>query len=399
MHLIPGTDKRLTSTRDGVITMFMRWLGLAGILVAAAACDVEETVIIPVGDDPAPPINLDATYFNQAVQVTWELSPLWSGESFRVYSRLGRSGRFLLISEVTSCSDGFCEYTDTNIEEDRTYQYLVSAIDANTGFETDSDFVAEVDVPFFDAPPVPTGVDIVALDDANFIRWDDNARDAGDFANYKVYLEDEVDGALFLLGETDSEGFLDLLAENGTTSVYVVSSVDEFGHESATGLPGSGTPRPDFVGELLFANSDVPGAAGFRFQESDLTDPIVSGSSALRHFRLEVDAAGWWLVLGPGAEIHGTARFTTALKCGPAADSSCEDWTMAPTSGYVTTDTNLSEEFTYVLRVIGDDGGLHYGAVRVAILGADQTGNSLMVFDWAYQIQAGNPNLSPGSGS
>lgn len=380
--------------------MFMRWLGVAGLLVALAACDNNETIILVGGGvDPAPPVNLDATYFNRAVQVTWELSPFWSGESFRVYSRVGTSGRFLLIAEVTSCSDGACEYSDTNIEENRIYQYSVSAVDPDSGIETDSEFVVEVDVPFFDAPDVPTGVNIVALDDANFIRWNDNARDAGDFANYKVYLEDDADGSLFLLGETDSEGFLDLLAENGVTSTYVVSSVDEFGHESDTGLGGSGTPRPDFVGELLFANADVPGAAGFRFQESDLTDPIVSGSSSERHFRLEVDGAGWWLVLGPGSEIQQDPRFTTALKCGPAADASCEDWTVAPTSGYVTSDTNLSEEFTYMLRVIGDDGAAHYGAVRIAILGTDQTGNGLMVFDWAYQIQAGNPNLSPGGGS
>lgn len=380
--------------------MFIRRLGLVGLLVALAACDNSETIIVvDGGDDPAAPINLDATYFNRAVQVTWELSPFWSGESFRVYSRIGASGRFLLIAEVTSCSDSQCEYSDTNIDENRIYQYLVSAFDANSGLETDSDFAVEVDVPFFDAPDVPTGVDIVALDDANFIRWDDNARDAGDFANYKVYLEDDADASLFLLGETDSEGFLDLLAENGVTSTYVVSSVDEFGHESDTGLGGSGTPRPDFIGELVFAHGDLPLEAGFRFQESELTDPIVSGSSSQRHFRLEVDAAGWWLVLGPGSEIHPTARLTTALKCGPAADASCEDWTVAPTSGYVTSDTNLAEELTYMLRVLGDDGAVHYGSVRVAILGTDQSGNGLVVFDWAYQIQAGNPDLAPGSGS
>lgn len=103
--------------------MFMRWLGVAGLLVALAACDNDETIIIVGGGvDPAPPINLDVTYFNHAVQVTWELSPFWAGESFRVYSRVGTSGRFLLIAEVTSCSDGACEYSDTNIEENRIYQ-------------------------------------------------------------------------------------------------------------------------------------------------------------------------------------------------------------------------------------------------------------------------------------
>ena len=50
---------------------------------------------------------------------------------------------------------------------------------------------------------------------------------------------------------------------------------------------------------------------------------------------------------------------------------------------------------TYVLRVVGDDGALHYGTVRVTLLGFDQEGAALMIFDWAYQLQAGNPNLTP----
>jgi hypothetical protein len=48
-----------------------------------------------------------------------------------------------------------------------------------------------------------------------------------------------------------------------------------------------------------------------------------------------------------------------------------------------------------VLRVTGDDGLVHYGVIRVETLGYDQNGYALMIFDWAYQLQAGNPSLSP----
>ncbi len=34
-----------------------------------------------------------------------------------------------------------------------------------------------------------------------------------------------------------------------------------------------------------------------------------------------------------------------------------------------------------------------YGAVRVTLLGTDQAGDELMIFDWAYQLQAGNPQV------
>jgi len=32
--------------------------------------------------------------------------------------------------------------------------------------------------------------------------------------------------------------------------------------------------------------------------------------------------------------------------------------------------------------------------IRVELLGFDQDDNALMIFDWAYQIQAGNPDLT-----
>ena len=96
---------------------------------------------------------------------------------------------------------------------------------------------------------------------------------------------------------------------------------------------------------------------------------------------------------GPAADIFPEGSYTTALKCGVAADAQCQDWTTAPTSGYVGGDMFLEPELSYMLRVVGDDGQIHYGTIRVALLGTDQTGAEIMIFDWAYQLQAGNPQL------
>ncbi len=371
--------------------MFKRAWVVAGMGAALVACERDE-ILLDFSDPPAGPVRLEGSYFRQAVQLSWELSPAWNGESFRVYGRRFGASSFLLIAEVTSCVVDVCGYNDTNIVESTTYQYFVSAFDAATGLETDSQETVEVTVPSFTAPPVPQALEVVTLDNTNYVRWGDNARSADDFAYYRVYLV-EAGGGAVLLGETDSEGFLDELAVNGVTSTYFVTSNDDFGHESDQSAVALGTPRPDFVGELLFANEDDPGRSGFRFPESDQTDPVLSGSSEARHFRLEIDAQGWWLVTGPGTEIFPQGRFTTALKCGVASDLQCEDWTEAPTSGYQVADTNLSQEFTYMLRVVGNDGRLHYGSIRVALLGFEQTGAAIMVFDWAYQVQAGNPSM------
>jgi hypothetical protein len=364
-----------------------------GVALLLGACEAEDAIFVEDGL-PAPPVALDGSYYNLAIRLTWELSSEWNGEFFRVYGRRTTAASFLSIADVTSCSDGLCEYTDTNITANTSYEYFVSAVDPDTGSETESEVVLAIDVPSFDAPPVPTGTEVIALDDANFVRWSDLARAVDDFSFYRVYLLGDGDG--FLLGETDSEGFVDLLAANGVTSRYAVTSVDQYGHESAESVSASGTPRPDFKGELLFAFGDDPSRSGFRFQEDESSDPIRSGSSGSRHFRLEVDAFGWWIVPGPDAEIFPTGVFTTELKCGVAADAGCEDWTTAPTAGYSSIAVAVEPEFTYMLRVVGDDGQIHYGAVRVALVGTDQTGASVMVFDWAYQIQANNPSLTAG---
>jgi hypothetical protein len=358
-------------------------------VLATVGC--EDRVLVPL-DGPAAPENLDAYYYARAVHVTWELGSRWDQDAFRVYSKRVTDRDYFLIAEVSSCANGVCGYQDRNILAGQTYEYYVAAVGANTGVETASDYSVEVAVPQPVPPPVPTGVSVVALDGANYIRWSSNARSASDFSFYRVYLQ-EAGGAQYLLGETDSEGFLDLLAANGTTYRYFVTAVDDQGHESAASLVAAGTPRPDYTGEWIYDFADLPEASGFRFQPDEATNPVVPGTSAARHFRLEVDDAGWWLVPGPGTEVYPVGFETTALRCGPAADAGCADVERAPTTGYVTRDVGLVPQTTYVLRVRGDDAKAHYGVIRVVLLGFDQGGRALMIFDWAYQLQADNPEL------
>jgi hypothetical protein len=364
-------------------------MGTLVAVLAMAGC--ENDILVPL-DGPAAPENLDAYYYAGAVHVTWEIGTGWDEDSFRVYSKRVTDRDYFLIAEVSNCADGVCGYEDRNIVAGQTYEYYVAAVDPDSGAETPSEYSVDVPVPQPVPPPVPTGVGVVALDDANYVRWSSNARSASDFSFYRVYLQ-EGNGDEYLLGETDSEGFLDLLAANGTTYRYFVTAVDDQGHESAASLVGAGTPRPDYSGEWIYDFTDVPASSGFRFQADESTNPVVAGTSAGRHFRLEVDDAGWWLVPGPQAEVYPVGYETTALRCGPAADAGCADVERAPTSGYVTQDVGLTPQTSYVLRVRGDDGLVHYGVIRVVLLGFDQNDRALMIFDWAYQLQANNPAL------
>ena len=190
------------------------------MILGLAACDNDDFIYY---DDEyaAPPENLDAWYYNQAVYVTWELAPAWDNDSFRVYAKRVSDANYFLIAEVTNCSGGLCSYTDVNILPDITYEYDVVSV-SPSGLESPSEWSVEVYVPFPDPPPDPGMVEVVALDNANYLRWSNNARNASDFSFYRVYLMDNG-GDNFILGETDSEGFLDLLALNGDSYSYFIT--------------------------------------------------------------------------------------------------------------------------------------------------------------------------------
>ncbi|MDH3223361.1 MAG: hypothetical protein OEO23_06565 [Gemmatimonadota bacterium] len=373
----------------------MRKWPVVALALLSFGCGESDPVLV-VSGDPDGPRNVSAAYYNLGVDVTWDLSPGWNGEAFRVYGKRASDADFFFIAEVTSCAEGSCLYRDLNVLSDVTYEYFVAAVDPDTGSEASSAIVG-VYVPLPIPPAVPTNLAGVALDNAAYLIWSDAPASEGDFSFYRVYIVDGPDD--LLLGETDSPGFIDLLAVNGSTFTYFVTSVDDQGHESGGSFLVEVTPRPDYTGELMNTYQDAPGNAGFQFQESEDAAAVMSGDDPDRHFRLESDVDGLWLVPGPGVEIYPTGQFTSALKCGVGADGDCTSWEVAPTSGYAFGDVPVDAEFTYMFRVPGFGGGLNYGAIRVTLLGQDQAGDDVMVFDWAYQIQEGNPNLSTAEGS
>lgn len=343
--------------------------------------------VLIVDSDPAAPRALVVSYYGGSVTVGWELAPDWDGEAFRIYSRRVTDSDWFFIAEVTSCIDGLCTYEDLNVVQDQTYEYYVAAV--GSGSETATPAVS-VYVPTVTPPPAPDLPLVIALDGANYLTWGEASRGAADFSFYKVYLDEG--GSTFLLGETDSEGFLDQLAANGSTYSYFVTAFDTDGHESGGSTLASGTPRPDYHGEWIYAFEDQPAFSGFFFQTDEGTSPIVDGNVDPWDLRMESDGTQWWLQTGAGVSIHNNGGFVTkALKCGPGADFDCTDVSVAPTTNYATGLFEMIPQTTYVIRVIDTD-GVHYGAIRVEFVGFDQA-DAIMIFDWSYQLQPGNVNL------
>jgi hypothetical protein len=387
-------------------TIARTYLAVAALLLAAACDNDPNVVIVDPGEKPGQPTDLFATYawvlegFDNgqpvgypSVQVTWLPPAEWDDEVFRVYGKRASASGFTLIATVTSCTDFGCVYTDRNVAHGVDYEYYVTAYNERGNQETESDFRDVVRVPANQRPNAPGTVEAVGLDDAVFLRWTPNATTAGSTSRYVVYLTGVGSQASqYLVGQTDGNGFLDQRAENGSVYRYRVAAVDSLGHYSNLSAEVSGVPRPDFSGELVFAYADSLAASGFRFQTDETANPIVAGNSASAQWRLETDLTGWRIVPLNGTQVMEWGR-TTALTCGPGADAGCTAARVAPTAGYTTAPIVVDPEYSYVFRVTGGDGQPHFAVLRVSMLGTDQNGKDLMIFDWAYQSVPNEPRL------
>jgi len=232
----------------------------------------------------------------------------------------------------------------------------------------------------------------VALDSALYLRWRDGGV-GGALWKYLVYLvEVEGQAAMYRVGESDAAAFLDTRVRNGRRYAYRVAAVDTFGHVSALGALAAGVPRPDAALVLLWARPDDEARSGFRFPTSGTASPVVPGTSAAAQWRLDVD--GGRLIVAPlgGTEIVGPLP-SSALACGPASDPTCQAIERAPTSGWIAAPLPLEVGATYVFRVRGEDGRLHYGKVRVELAGRDDAGRRFIAVGWAYQLRPDEPSL------
>jgi len=368
-------------------------IGIGALAVLVSGCEDD---LVLVGAAPEPPEELEGSYYAAGVDLSWRLAAGWNGETFRVYSRRVTDPEYFMIAETTSCIANTCSHRDTNVKPGNTYEYYVAAVDPDSGAETAGAYSIEVAVPRPVPPPVPELLVAVALDNAVYLRWDDEPATADDFAAYRIYLRGSEDD--YFLGETDSPGYVDFLAENGVTSSYMVTSLDTQGHESDYSEAASATPRPDYTGEIVYTYQDSADVSGFRFQESEQNQAVISGDDPGRHFRIEADVEALWIVPGPGVEIHPETRWTSALKCGPGSDADCVSWEHAPRSGYAPADAAIGASLAYMFRVTGDDRQIRYGVVRVASTGVDHDGREVIVMDWAYQTQPDNRSLDGATG-
>jgi hypothetical protein len=244
----------------------------------------------------------------------------------------------------------------------------------------------------------PTALSSTSLNGAIALDWTDNAflSQPNRFQYYRVYsasynLDQNLCGVNWALeGTTVAPEFVAGALANGAPLCFGVSAVSIEGYESLWSPLRNDTPRPDSRNVVLYARQVQDAGSGFRFWRdlngNGQADPgelglVGSGSAPDVDFSVERAASGDLMLTpvrsGTGVIVYGS---------GPVADLTSIDY--APNVAYSTTPVTASPGWGYVFETDGGDGFVRYGGVRVS-----HVGPTLIILDWSFQTDPGDPEL------
>jgi hypothetical protein len=370
-----------------------RALRYSALILALAAAACQETLIN--SSVPSTPDNLayelepSGDSVPLGILLAWDDVPDGDLASYRVYSRGSSSGSFGLRGETTSNT-----FHDNGVPH---LQYFVTAVN-QSGNESDASNVITVDERL--RLEKPASLLSISLNGAIHLEWADNAYTANPtrFKWYRVYSTlynldtGFCDASWGLEGTTVAPEFLASALTNGSPRCFGVTAVSTEGYESMWSPLRQDTPRPDGRNTLVFALQQDATQAGFRFwndanndgtgQSSEL-GLVESGNAADIDFRVTRGTADtMWIepvYSGTRMRVYGQVADLTSIDFAPAAGYSRDTIQAVPTYGYV---FEIVEGTT-----------LRYGALRVTHVGRDY-----VIFDWSFQTDLGNPELTVRAG-
>jgi hypothetical protein len=318
---------------------------------------------------------------------------LWDDDldaaSFRIYSRGGLSGSFDYRAETSSPS-----FHEQGIPQ---AQYYVTAV-ASDGSESEGSNVVTIDSHL--ALERPTSLSSISVNGGIYLYWSDNAAtsEPTGFRNYRVYSADydldanRCDEPWRLEGTTVAPEFQAGALANGVPMCFAVSAISVEGFESLWSPSRADTPRDDARNIIVTARQVTDATAGFRFWRDQNADgnvqtpelgQVLSGSSSLADFSVERDGSGR-MYLTPVR----TGTLLTVYGNAPIGDLT--DIDAAPLTGFARTAREALVGWGYVFQMDGGDGFLRFGGLRVT-----HVGQNVIIFDWSFQRDRGNPELTP----
>jgi hypothetical protein len=308
--------------------------------------------------------------------------------SYRIYSRSSSSGSFGLRGETSSNT-----FHDNGVPH---LQYLVTAVNTS-GEESNNSTMITVDERL--QLVSPGWLSSISLNGSIHLEWDDGSYSTAPtrFKWYRIYSTDyNLDGGLcgtnwLLEGTTVAPEFLASAMTNGVPRCFGISAVSREGYESLWSPLRQDTPRPDARNTLVYAYNKNQAQSGFRFWQDLNTDGraqaselglVQDGNLTSIDFWVSRDPTDSTLWLVP--EFSGTRLRLYSNT--PVADLTSIDF--APASGYARSMIQAVPGYAYVFEIV-EGSTVRYGALRMTHVGRDY-----LIFDWSFQTDPGNPELT-----
>ena len=224
-------------------------------------------------------------------------------------------------------------------------------------------------------PAAPRGLYSVTGDQSVALIWLPNTE--SDLVGYRIYMgacPDPASCPYAVVGNTSASTFTVTGLANGQIRYFGVAAVDQAGNQSALAMdPYGDTPRPAGSGRSLNDRNVAPATSGYDFSAA-VVRPWDDGSTDM-----------YFETVGGVAQMICPFTDTDIQDAGYATSLDAVD--AAPSAGWSATGmVELIPGHCYVLRI--GTTVVNYAKFRVTGLSS-----SLVIFDWAYQTDPGNPEL------
>jgi hypothetical protein len=234
--------------------------------------------------------------------------------------------------------------------------------------------------PDYTPPSVPKGLYSITGDETVCLFWEEN--DEEDFAEYRVYRAKEGDEYYKRIARTKIARFTDEdNLKNGTTYFYAVSAVDYDGNESDLSDETYDTPRPEGSGEIIQDYERFPRTSGYDFSEKK----VVSYNDEDADIYLDYNDYYKVYFLCVRDEYTDIQDF--------GYTDSLDEVNVSPETGW--------SELGWVEVILGHSYIIwtrdnHFAKLRVeGFVRCYDSRCYGIAFDWAYQVDEGNPELAP----
>ncbi|MBN2012025.1 T9SS type A sorting domain-containing protein [candidate division KSB1 bacterium] len=175
---------------------------------------------------PSAPVNVQALALTDSVRIWWDANIDFDLHGYNIYRSKHPDEPFEKINDILLVKT---EFTDTNVENDTTYYYAVTAIDTDGNESVFSNIVEATPTV---RPDTPTGVSARSDQHSALILWD--SQDFNYVSRIKVYRSEASDGGYTLIDSLAKTigSFTDSQLTEGKTYYYSIAIVDTAGVES-----------------------------------------------------------------------------------------------------------------------------------------------------------------------